>query len=95
MRSMIAVLTLLFVVFTIGDFKNVNQRYAKTIPKVADSFKTTFVNEFKQGHNVSTYPDNSDKVCWVCSRPCAMIYCCEGSNPQCCSVGGYCGCCTN
>ncbi|CAG2172205.1 unnamed protein product [Oppiella nova] len=95
MRSMIAVLTVLFVVFTIGDFKNVNQKYAKTIPRVSQQFKGTFAEDFKQGKNSSAFALNSANNCWVCDSPCAMIYCCDDGYPQCCIVGGYCGCCTH
>ncbi|CAG2177612.1 unnamed protein product [Oppiella nova] len=93
MRSMIAILTLLFVVFTIGDSINVNQNYAKTVPRVSPEFKGTFSEDFQQGKNASTFALESANNCWVCYNPCAMIYCCDDGYPQCCIVGGYCGCC--
>ncbi|CAG2113776.1 unnamed protein product [Medioppia subpectinata] len=94
MRSMIAVLTLLFVVFTIGEMANVNQHFSKTVPKVTQDFKAAFDKDFKQGLNVSSYGANGND-CWVCSSPCSMIYCCDDGYPQCCVVGGYCACCSH
>ncbi|CAG2118983.1 unnamed protein product [Medioppia subpectinata] len=93
MRSLIAVLTLLFVVFTIGEMA-VTQHFSNTIPKSTDNFKAAFDKDFKQGLNVSTYDVNGND-CWVCSSPCSMIYCCDDGYPQCCVVGGYCACCSH
>ncbi|CAG2117620.1 unnamed protein product [Medioppia subpectinata] len=94
MRSLIVVLALIFVVFAIGDSKNVNQKYAETITKVSKDVKATFAHEFKQGSNVTTFAQNANN-CWVCSSPCSMIYCCDDGYPQCCVVGGYCACCSH
>ncbi|XP_054156698.1 uncharacterized protein LOC128955086 [Oppia nitens] len=32
--------------------------------------------------------------CYICSSPCSAYYCCSGSYPQCCLVGGQCRCCS-
>ncbi|CAG2169842.1 unnamed protein product [Oppiella nova] len=87
MRSMIAVLTLLVVVFTIGEAVN-HEKYSQTIQKVAQNGQS-----FRAGLEAELFKNYKTNDCWQCSGGCTAVYCCDDGYPQCCIVTGKCGCC--
>ncbi|CAG2112414.1 unnamed protein product, partial [Medioppia subpectinata] len=88
MRSVIALIVMVLVMFTIGEFKHVDQPFSIPMLKDVDEF-----NDYIEGLNATSIEQGDSNGCYTCSSPCAMIYCCSGPYPQCCAVGGRCYCC--